>query len=46
MKKGSEINEFKEKHNIRIQGHDESATPAGDTDVSTNTKTAAIASKS
>lgn len=46
MKKGAELNEFKEKHNIRIQGHDESATPAGDTDVSTNAKTSAIASKS
>jgi prefoldin subunit 2 len=41
-KKGTELNEFKEKHNIRIQGQDENnSSPAGDT----NTTSSGVLSK-
>lgn len=32
VKKGSELNEFKEKHGIRLPGQEESASTAGDPD--------------
>lgn len=42
MKKGVEINEYKAKHNIRIQGQDDMASPAGDKD-SSSTSTGVLA---
>lgn len=45
MKKGSEINDFKEKHNIRIQGHEEPAQPAGDSGASNKASAAGVLNK-
>ncbi|XKL62012.1 hypothetical protein PGB90_001845 [Kerria lacca] len=41
MKKGIEINEFKEKHNIRIQGQDENVFSSGNME-SSNTSTSIL----